>query len=330
MTGSLDSLRVKFGSSWTHEDIMQLGELLCAGISPLHCDDEGDYEVLVSGRPTRSLLEGSSALRHLLIPFSGLPAATSELMREYSGITVHNIHHNASSAAELALGLTIAAARRVVHADRMLRMGDWSPRYNQKDCLLIDGSRSLVLGYGHIGSRVGRFLSAMGSTVRGIRRSAADRETHPEAEIHPPENLRSILPETDILVLCLPLTHETRGIVGDTELGLMHERSVLVNVGRGDLVDQDALYRHLSGGSIGAAGIDVWYRYPGSEGDRKCTMPSVHDLSSLDNIVMTPHIGGAFGAKGLETLRLKHIAESINTLKKSGRMPNIVDIRKGY
>jgi phosphoglycerate dehydrogenase-like enzyme len=140
----------------------------------------------------------------------------------------------------------------------------------------------------------------------------------------------SLICDTDILVLTLPLTNETRGIIGDSEMANMHERSILVNVGRGALVDEDSLYEHLRRGSIGAAGIDVWYRYPSSPSDYSCTRPSRRDFENLANLVMTPHLGGAFGAEKLESLRLECLAKSIKEVAEGREMPFRVNLELGY
>jgi phosphoglycerate dehydrogenase-like enzyme len=251
-------------------------------------------------------------------------------MTGHRHVSVHNIHHNSGSAAELALGLIISAARMILPADRALRKGDWSWRYSQERRILIGGSRVLILGCGHIGRRVGRVCSVLGARVTGIRRHPDSGTADGVDRMMPPGSLEELLPDTDILVIALPLTEATRGIMGPVQLGLLNDRSILVNIGRGELVDEEALHRSLAEGSIGAAGIDVWYSYPGSVEERTATFPSRYDFASLDNVVMTPHMGGAFGSGELELLRAEHIAESLNQLASLGTMPFRVDLEAGY
>lgn len=321
--------RVLMDGDWDEHRLEQLRSLLGEDVV-LSTDPSGrDYQVLVSGRPDPELVN-SPGLRCLLIPWAGLPLETRRLMMSHRHISVHNIHHNAASAAELALGLIIAAARRIVVADSHLRNGDWTPRYLQDSSILISGSRILILGYGHLGGRLGEVCSAMGANVRGIRRSVTRRTVSGSVTLHPPESLHRLLKDSDIVILSLPLTDETRGIMGSAELSLMHENSVLVNVGRGALVDEEALYRSLSTGSIGAAGIDVWYRYPSSREERDSTPPSEYPFSELENVVMTPHMGGAFGSETLERSRTVQLADSINAFDHEGKMPFQVDLDRGY
>ncbi len=289
----------------------------------------GGLDVLVSGRPTEAQLIAAGPPRMLLVPYAGLPAGTRELMLAYPSTAVHNLHHNAPSAAELALGLMLAAGRRIIPADRALRMGDWTPRYGMSDHLLVFGSTVLVLGWGAVGRRVGAACAALGGRVMAVRRRP-DGDPSPALSLHGPEELRHLLPEADVLVLALPLTSGTEGLIGDRELELMKKTSVLVNVGRGPLVDQDALHRHLSRGSIGAAGLDVWYSYPGREGERSSTMPSRAPLWELDNVVMTPHVGGLFGSESLERMRLEALAEVIRCVRDRRPAPWRVDPALGY
>lgn len=323
-------LKVYFETEWKKEQADLFRDLACEDVTLCFREDCDDFDILISGRPDEELLGRSSRLKHLIIPWAGLPSSTAELMRKHPEVSVHNIHHNASSAGELALGLMIAAARLIVPADRALRKGDWSWRYRQEVCLLVSGSRVLILGYGHLGRTVGRACSALGAEVIGIRRSVKEPVITEEAALFPPSHLHPLLMKADFVVLALPLTKDTEGIIGDEELELMHGRSVLVNVGRGRLIDQEALYSHLKRGSIGAAGIDVWYSYPSSREERTRTFPSDVPLWELDNVVMTPHMGGAFGSEELENRRIKHLAESINRAAEGEALPNRVHLENGY
>lgn len=325
-----DPVEVFLEGEWPEDSLEYMRSLLDDGVSLMTGSIKESCRVLVCGRPGRDLLEAAPRLSHLLIPFAGLPGATRELMMDFPGISVHNIHHNASCAAELAAGLMVAAGRRILPADRSLRRGDWSYRYEQQETVTVDGSGVLLLGYGHVGRAVGRIAAAMGAGVTAIRRDPAREDRFAVPRVHPPEALHGLLPGADFLVVTLPLTHLTEGIIGKEELALMHSRSVLVNVGRGPLVQQEPLFRSLLEGRIGAAGLDVWYRYPSPHGDRNNTPPSDFDFQSLENVVMTPHIGGGFGSPSLERSRCRHLAASLNALSRDGSMPGRVDLETGY
>jgi phosphoglycerate dehydrogenase-like enzyme len=99
-------------------------------------------------------------------------------------------------------------------------------------------------------------------------------------------------------------------------------------MGRGPVVDQDALYNALITGKLHSAGIDVWYNYPPDEDARAYTPPADFPFHELDNIVMSPHRGG--GASEVETLRMAHLAELLNAAASGDQIPNQVDLKRGY
>ncbi len=309
-------------------------------------------ELLVAGRPEERHLDAAPGLRILLIPWAGLPAVTAELLRGYPGTAVHNIHHNAGSAAELAFALALAAAKRIVPGDRALRTGDWSPRYGSGGVVRLDGGRALILGYGAIGRRVGVYCRAFGMHVTGVRRRVEDERdrTAPtedgaarahtrgvgdrvDAAAHlvvGREAVDGLLPETDVVFVTLPLTPETEGFLDARRLALLPSGAILVNVGRGAVVDEEALYRALAGGTMGAAGLDVWYNYPEDEACRASTSPSRFDFGALENVVMSPHRGGAPGTARTERERMEAIAVSVNAAARGGSVPHLVGLDDGY
>jgi phosphoglycerate dehydrogenase-like enzyme len=324
-----DPFQVHLYAGYDAGFVRKLRSLLTPGIRLTSGDEEpGDFRVLVAGRPDRSLLMSSGNLEALVIPWAGLPETTAAVLTEFPGLRVYSIHHNADAAAEMAVSLMLAAARRIIPAHEALRRGDWTSRYAPGDSMLVGRSRILVLGWGAIGRRVGTVCRSMGASVKGIRLHADPSEE--AAGVYPPSRLHDMLPETDILVVCLPLTPMTRGMIGEEELALLPPHAVLVNVGRGEVVPEETLYLRLKSGSLGAAGIDVWYSYPDSEESRMDTMPSAYPFHELDNVVMSPHRAGAHGIPALEELRAGCLAETLNVLAAGGEPPGAVDPELGY
>ncbi len=281
-----------------------------------------DYDVLVAGRPRREQLAASPNLKALVIPWAGLPPETRELLLDFPHVAIHNLHHNAASAAEMVITLMLAAAKFIVPVDRTFRAHDWTPRYRPNPAVLLEGKTALILGYGAIGQRVARVCRGLGMEVLGIRRGDTG------GEIHPPDALHDLLPRADVLVVCLPHTPETDGIIGEEELALLPSDAVLVNVGRGPIVDEAALYYALRERTLYAAGLDVWYNYPGDEAARSHTPPSTYPFHELDNVVMSPHRAG--GSKETEVQRTSHLAALLNAAARGEEMPNRVDLQAGY
>lgn len=301
-------IRVHLKGDYGEESLAALSEMtggefsFSSGESAL----SGGCRVLVAGVVTPEEISGYGNLEHVVVPYAGIPETTSRSVAEHPEIQLHSIHHNAVAASEMAVSLMLAAAKLIVPAHIALSRGDWSPRYESRQ-LIIEDSRILVLGWGAIGSRIGSICRAMGASVKGVKKGR-------EEGFFTPADIPELLPETDILMISVPLNDSTSGIVGRRELLLMPAGSVLVNVSRGGVVEEEALFESLSSGHLGAAGLDVWYNYPESEERRRNTRPSRFDFGSLPNVVMSPHRGGAFGIPGIERRRLLHLSRLLRSL----------------
>ena len=289
-----------------------------------------EYQILVAGRPEEEHLTASPNLQALIVPWAGIPEPTRQLMREYPHIAVHNLHHNALPAAELAITLLLAAAKLIIPMDRSMRAGDWTPRYEANPSVLLEGKTALILGFGAIGQRVAHLCRGLGMKVTVIRRHAEETplESSPEMVIAPPGALHDLLPQANALIICLPHTDETTGLIDAEALALLPPRAVLVNIARGPIVDEAALYEALCDGTLHSAGLDVWYNYPAAEADRTRTPPSAFPFHELSNVVMSPHRGGA--SEETELLRVIHLSELLNTAARGEPMPNRVDLEAGY
>ena len=207
-----------------------------------------------------------------------LPAAAAR------GVAVANTPDVLTEAvADHALALILATLRRVPEGDRMVRDGRWTGF--QTDLLLgrdLAGAIVGLVGLGRIGMAVARRLvHGFGVTALYTRRGdagAAERELGLRRA-----SLDDLLRHADVVCVQVPLTAETRGLIGARELGLMRDGAVLVNIARGPVVDEDALVDALRTGRI-SAGLDVFAAEPIGAG---------HPLCALDNVVLTPHIASA-------------------------------------
>lgn len=288
------------------------------------------YDVLIAGRPQREHLVASPNLHTLIVPWAGLPEPTWRLMLEFPHIAVHNLHHNALPVAEHTIALLLAAAKFIAPMDRALRAHDWTPRYRSNPSVLLYGNKALILGYGAIGRQVAQLCRGLGMEVTAIRRNAspAHSESLPGITVASPEALHCLLPQAQFLLICLPGTPETTGLIGAPELALLPPRAVLVNTGRGSIVDEAALFQALQDGTLHAAGLDVWYSYPSGKESRTHTPPSTYPFHQLDNVVMSPHRAG--GSTETEALRASHLARLLNAAARGEPMPNRVDLETGY
>lgn len=285
--------------------------------------------ILVSGRPTRQQIEAAPGLRALIIPWAGLPEETGSLMRDFPHVAVHNLHHNAAPVAELALMLLLAAAKFAIRYDQALRRHDWRIRYERPGpSILLEGKTALVLGYGAIGRRVAAACRALGMTTLATRYRLDAPETDNGTVVYPANSLPQLLPQANALIICLPHTPATDGLLGAAELALLPPKAILVNIGRGAIVNEAALYQALRDGGLHAAGLDVWYSYPPDKDSRANWPPSAYPFEELDNVVMSPHRGGA--ADETDRLRMAALAELLNSAAAGQPVGNQVDLDAGY
>ncbi|MCF7912823.1 MAG: hypothetical protein K9M99_09865 [Candidatus Cloacimonetes bacterium] len=290
---------------------------------------KADYEILVWGRPSEEFITEAENLKYIIVPYAGIPTQTAEFVSKYPHLQLHNLHHNALPTAEMAFSLMLAAAKNIVPAHNCLQKGDWTPRYEGMPNRLLAGRNVLIMGYGSVGRHLAKMCKGMTTKVFATRRNCQEYLEN-EVEIQPAAELERLLPLMQIVFLTLPLTAETKNILNRSKMELLPADAVIVNIGRGTLIEEQALYDLLKSGRIGAAGLDVWYNYPGSVEARKHTYPGNLPFHELDNVVLSPHRGGSFANYDTELLRVQHLAEMIMTCHNTGRMPNQVDISRGY
>ena len=177
-----------------------------------------------------------------------------------------------------------------------------------------------IVGYGHIGREVARRARAFGMRVVAATRTPRDDDL--VDEMMGLDRLGDLLGTADFVVLAVPLVPATRGLLGAAEFAAMKDGGVLINVGRGAVVDEDALYAALRDRAIGGAAIDVWYRYPDHPGEQP-VMPSRHPFQDLDNVYMTPHASG--WTDGLLARRARAIAANLDRFARGEPLLNLLE-----
>jgi phosphoglycerate dehydrogenase-like enzyme len=289
--------------------------------------DSADYEILVAGVPEEKHIEACPELNSLIIPWTGLPSSTRKLLMENPHVAVHNMHHNALPVAETAITLMMAVAKNTILVDQSLRKHDWTPRYDiDYNTQMISGKTALILGYGAIGKQIARICMGLNLKVNAIQ-TKPDNTSDDCTTIYTPDQLDSLLPDTNILFVALPLTPATKGLLNKKELSLLPDNTIIVNIARGRIIDEKALFDELLSGRI-KAGLDVWYEYPKTEESRSNQQPSQYDFHKLDNVVMSPHM--AEHTTETESKRLEALSEMLNMAATGKTMPNKIDLIRGY
>jgi phosphoglycerate dehydrogenase-like enzyme len=184
----------------------------------------------------------------------------------------------------------------------------------------IDGSRTLVVGLGDIGTHFAQNMHALGSTVTGIRRTKGDVPPYVES-VHTLAELHELLPEADIIGICLPQSEETKGVFDDEAFSHVKPGAFLINVGRGSAVKGDALLTALRSGTLGGAVVDVFEEEP---------LPADHPLWAEPGLMLTPHIGGLSEQSAARAKILALFIRNLENWTKGDALESEVDLETGY
>ena len=262
-------------------------------------DDEAwkRVEILYTNRilPTP---EQSPNLRWIQFHWAGMDHALDEPILQREGMTVTSMSGaSASQMAEHAVLMMLALGHHVPEAFAHQKRSEWpSGRWNLFNPQELRGSMVGIIGYGSIGRQIARLLQTFGATVLATKRDIL----HPEDNgyiieglgdpggdfvnrLYPPQAMQSMLKECDFVVVTLPRTKATRGILGAKELGVLKPSAFLVDISRGEIIDHAALIPLLREHKIAGAALDVFPTEP---------LPADSPLWKLPNVIITPHIAG--------------------------------------
>jgi D-3-phosphoglycerate dehydrogenase len=281
----LDTATLDFG--WPIEPFGRVAEVEEAAGSEDEVIEAGEgAEVIVTQLApiTEKVLTSLEDLE-LVVVTRGGPVNVNVQAATEGGVIIANAPgRNAPAAAEYALGLMLAAMKRIPDAHGSLKGGEWRGDFYayEENGVELDGSTVGLVGFGAIGSRVAKVLTAFGAEVLVHDPFVKDG---PVEEVGGRKaGLDELLERSKVVSLHARLSDETRGMIGAEQIGKMPEGSVLVNTARGGLLDYGALCDALESGRLGAAALDVYDEEPPPEGSRLFTVP---------NLVLSPHIAGA-------------------------------------
>lgn len=280
------------------EKIQEIDGLLCL------LTDKIDRQLIAAGTSLKVISQMAVGYDNI-----DIAAATAK------GIPVGNTPGVLTDAtADFTWALLMAAARRVVEADRFTRGGEW--RTWEPDLLLgasMAGATLGIVGFGRIGQAVARRAKGFEMRILYASRQRCDRQLEQSLGVEFADFER-LLQQSDFVTIHTPLTEETYHLVSDRQFALMKPTAILINTARGGIVDPDALYRALSRGQIAGAAIDVTEPEP---------IPINSPLLGLDNLIIAPHIGSA-SHKTRSKMAAMAIANLIAGLKREV-LPNCVN-----
>jgi phosphoglycerate dehydrogenase-like enzyme len=280
----------------------------------------GEAEALI-GRPTPELLRRAPKLRWVQVYSSGVdPYRFPELVD--SEITLTNCRVvQGPNVADQALALLLGLTRGLPTAIRQQDARVWSREpFRDPEPKLIElrGKTAAIVGYGSIGGEIGDRVRGFGMKVIGVdRRGGAPP---PGVEVmYASDQLHAALARADVVFVAVPLTAQTEGMIDAAALAKIPAGGYLINIARGKVIDTDALVEALASGHLAGAGLDVTEPEP---------LPPEHPLWALDNVIITPHLGGT--SDQVWERRMALIADNLRRFAGGEALVNVVDKRAGY
>ncbi|GAK11700.1 LOW QUALITY PROTEIN: D-3-phosphoglycerate dehydrogenase [Geomicrobium sp. JCM 19039] len=260
--------------------------------------------MLTSTRVDAQLLADAKKLKVVSTVSVGYDAFDVAAFQEYGVLATHTPYVLDETVADSCLGLMISSSRRIAELHEYIKKGEWQPEPDSTFFGQDLHHRTLgIIGMGRIGEKVVRRarLGFEMDVVYHNRSRQPEVEQNYEAQYMEFDDL---LQHADIVVVMVPLTEETTGLISTREFGLMKPTSILVNAARGPVVDEDALVTALREKQIFAAGLDVFDQEP---------LPANHSLMRLDNVTLTPHIGSSTYAttREMEMCAAKNLVQAL-------------------
>ncbi len=317
----------------------QLGEIDNLNLLFPKEDEESEFislaseaQVIVGWRPSQELLDCANQLKLFIFPGAGVQHLL-EWFRgqgQTRGVVLVNGHSNAYFVAQHAIALLLAVLNKIIPHHEWMAKGEWRKGDVDAKTIPLWKRKVGLLGYGAINQKVHQLLTPFDVEFAILRRNweGKDERLLSPVKKYNPSQLHEFLASINTLIIAIPLTAETTGMIGSEELNLLGQDGVLVNVARGDVVDQKALYGALSQNKIAGAAIDVWYTYkpePDEEGRR---YPFEEPFQTLDNVVFSPHRA----ASPFDDLdRWGEVIENITRFaQRRTDFMNVVDLIRGY
>jgi D-3-phosphoglycerate dehydrogenase len=278
------------------------------------CMSAKDADVILGSRVSRDLILSAPKVRLIQVLGSGVEKVDIDTATERRITVCNSVGENAVEVAEHAITLMLALSKNLHRYQRDLPAGRWA----RTRAITLTGKTLGIIGLGSIGIEVVKRVRPFGMRVLAIKK-------HPRSDMKEklgltflggPENLEYVLAESDFVLLSVVLTEQTRGMIGEKEFARMKDGSYLINIARGELVDEAALVNALQSGKLAGAGLDVFQTEP---------VKPDNPLLKLDNVILTPHVGGRVWSPELTSRRVAFLVNNIVKALRGERPDNIVD-----
>ncbi|MBF6591059.1 MAG: D-2-hydroxyacid dehydrogenase [Ktedonobacterales bacterium] len=282
-----------------------------------------EVDLLCGFRPPADALELAPRLAWIALPSAGVDHVLRLGLIRPGGplvTTANGVH--AIPISEFVLSLMLQFARQWPEIHRVQREAAWPDHlgWERLHGHELAGATMGVVGLGAIGRQVARLGRALGMRVLATRHSARAGERDPEVDLLvPPDHLDDLLAEADYVILCLPSTPATHYLIRREHLQRMKPSAFLINISRGEIVDEEALIAALRAGAIAGAGLDVFESEP---------LPADSPLWRLPNVIISPHIAGVTDRYSQRFTDL--LLANIGRYRAGAPLRNVVDAGRGY
>ncbi len=293
-------------------------------LSPARLEDADrllpDVEIVLGWAVNRRNFASARRLRWIHSPAAGVGPVLFPALVASEVVVTNSRGLHADSMAEHTIGVLLAFARKLHLARDAQREARWTHEemWDEPPYRDVAGSAMGLVGLGAVGGAIAKRARALGMTVRAVCRTPR-ADPAPAHEVWPVERLVELAAASDVLVLAAPHTPATRGMIGRAVLAAMPRHALLVNIGRGALVDEPALIECLERGSIAGAALDVFAEEP---------LPAASPLWRMPQVIATPHVSG-LGPRYWERV-VEIFATHLRAYREGRPLPNLVRKSEGY
>lgn len=272
---------------------------------------------IIIGSPKIEMIKGSSKLKWLQLNSAGADQYTKQGILNKDVILTNSTGAYGLAVSEHMLAMLLELLKKLhIYRDNQNKRL-WKSEGRVKS---IYNSKVLIVGLGDIGCKFGEMIKSLGGYTIGIKRRESKKPSYID-ELYLNDKLDELLPQSDIVALCLPATTETHRLFDKERISKMKKGSILLNVGRGISVDTEALCDAIENNHLSGAGLDVVDPEP---------LPSSHRIWGLENVVITPHISGWYNLSETYERIFEISLDNLERFLNNDELFNIVDFNTGY
>ncbi|MFW9930717.1 MAG: NAD(P)-dependent oxidoreductase [Candidatus Thorarchaeota archaeon] len=291
-----------------------------------------DADVLIGWRPSLEILEYAEKMRFFINPGAGVHHLLEDFkeINKKRNVTLINGHGNSYFVAQHTVALLLSLMNMIIPHHEWMKEGKWRTGDDDAASIPLRFKNVGLLGYGAINKKVHKMLSGFNVSFSILRKDWSHIEGTIPSDVrkYTFNQLHDFLKEVDILIIAVPVTKLTINMIDEKELALLRPNGILVNVSRGEIVNQEALYKILKNDEIIGAAIDVWYESNPQSDNQGRKYPFHYPFHLLNNIVLSPHRGySPFN----DLLRWNEVIENIKRIAYNRTdLLNVVNLKEEY